>query len=700
VVGVVGGTDYPSLNTCLATCTQGTLTCSLSLVDGVTQGNLAWSGVPDVTSVQINREGAALATLTAGETSYTDLNVQSAEVEDDTDYTVILTTASGATCTMTCALGLCPTMTAAVQGNSVVLSIGNLVKAWDHLEISRNGVLIDAAVPPDTTSWTDPDVVLEPGTSFDYLLHPVPPVGQEFPTPGTQCDVLFVLGYVPEIGRYEAPAGGWDYSIEFTGAGDRQYNPVVGEAGNLDGRWIRSIDRDLWNGQGPDDPTGPAPEGPAPGGVDVVNRPGLGQCGGDAGVLRVLDPGDTAAPDPNQLGTAFPLPFNGGLNSRVVLGLDLGITDRNVLKSGVTLMTRLRLSPDAPAYMQPNPRSGDGGGIAGGIGNVGVHFRQDGALPDEGATVGASVVLVSDNNGGNLQYSVVAGGDADVDAVGALNFVTVWMTVVGGATPDTYDVSFYLNGSTTPSPEIGGVGLTLDAGVADFGPTVSNYLVIGSNDTGGDAMVEIDFVAYKEGVFEPVADPCQGEPPNAPSGLTATPGDAQVSLAWNAPVGGVAPTGYSIYRDGSRIANVPASPRTFTDTGRTNGTQYCYRVRATAGLLESGPSAESCATPSGGGGGTPFHRGDSNNDGKHNISDPVNTLNVLFLGTGNIPCQDAADSNDDGKVNISDPVNSLNVLFLGTGAVPPPLPPESLQPCAADPTPTVPELGCGTYTNC
>jgi hypothetical protein len=95
-----------------------------------------------------------------------------------------------------------------------------------------------------------------------------------------------------------------------------------------------------------------------------------------------------------------------------------------------------------------------------------------------------------------------------------------------------------------------------------------------------------------------------------------------------------------------------------------------------------------------------FHRGDSNNDGLHNISDPVNTLNVLFLGTGSISCQDAADSNDDGVVNISDPVNSLNVLFLGTGTVPPPLPPEAGEPCGQDPTAEGLDLGCTTYSQC
>jgi hypothetical protein len=92
-----------------------------------------------------------------------------------------------------------------------------------------------------------------------------------------------------------------------------------------------------------------------------------------------------------------------------------------------------------------------------------------------------------------------------------------------------------------------------------------------------------------------------------------------------------------------------------------------------------------------------FSRGDSNNDGRHNISDPVNTLNVLFLGTGVVPCQDAADSNDDGRVNISDPVNSLNVLFLGTGNVPPPFDPPGPR-CGTDPTGD--DLDCAAFTAC
>ncbi len=67
-----------------------------------------------------------------------------------------------------------------------------------------------------------------------------------------------------------------------------------------------------------------------------------------------------------------------------------------------------------------------------------------------------------------------------------------------------------------------------------------------------------------------------------------------------------------------------------------------------------------------------FLRGDSNRDGKHDISDAVYTLNFLFAGGPPPPCADAADANDDGHLDISDPVAGLNTLFSGAGALPEP----------------------------
>ncbi len=68
----------------------------------------------------------------------------------------------------------------------------------------------------------------------------------------------------------------------------------------------------------------------------------------------------------------------------------------------------------------------------------------------------------------------------------------------------------------------------------------------------------------------------------------------------------------------------------------------------------------------------PIQRGDANQDGNFDISDPIGILGCLFLGSKCSTCPDAADSNDDGFVNISDAVYLLNWRFAGTA--PPPAP--------------------------
>lgn len=78
----------------------------------------------------------------------------------------------------------------------------------------------------------------------------------------------------------------------------------------------------------------------------------------------------------------------------------------------------------------------------------------------------------------------------------------------------------------------------------------------------------------------------------------------------------------------------------------------------------------------------PFHRGDSNLDGKVNISDPTATLSYLFLGGQPLRCFDSGDANDDGKVDLSDAVATLSFLFLGGVAIPPP----GSSSCGVDPT--------------
>lgn len=85
-------------------------------------------------------------------------------------------------------------------------------------------------------------------------------------------------------------------------------------------------------------------------------------------------------------------------------------------------------------------------------------------------------------------------------------------------------------------------------------------------------------------------------------------------------------------------------------------------------------------------------RGDSNSDGFFDISDPIFTIEYLFLN-GAPTCMNALDSNDDEMVNIADVISSLGGIF-GNG----PLPPEPFPTCGLDPTPSA--LGCVTSQVC
>jgi chitodextrinase len=70
------------------------------------------------------------------------------------------------------------------------------------------------------------------------------------------------------------------------------------------------------------------------------------------------------------------------------------------------------------------------------------------------------------------------------------------------------------------------------------------------------------------------------QPPTAPSNLTASAGNQQISLGWNASVDNVAVGGYRIFRNGHRLTTVGASTLSYTNTGLTNGTSYSYYVVA------------------------------------------------------------------------------------------------------------------------
>ena len=96
--------------------------------------------------------------------------------------------------------------------------------------------------------------------------------------------------------------------------------------------------------------------------------------------------------------------------------------------------------------------------------------------------------------------------------------------------------------------------------------------------------------------------------PDAPTGVTGTAGNNQVSLNWTAPAnnGGSAITGYSIQHSSdsgstwSGAISTGSTSTSHTVTGLTNGTAYLFRVAAVNALgtgSYSGPSASVTPTP-------------------------------------------------------------------------------------------------------
>jgi len=75
-----------------------------------------------------------------------------------------------------------------------------------------------------------------------------------------------------------------------------------------------------------------------------------------------------------------------------------------------------------------------------------------------------------------------------------------------------------------------------------------------------------------------------------------------------------------------------------------------------------------------------FVRGDSNADGRVNITDMTFTLKVLFQSTPPPACQDRIDSNDDGAVNVTDVLYTGQSLFQRGPPIPPPYPQTGMDP--------------------
>ncbi len=75
-----------------------------------------------------------------------------------------------------------------------------------------------------------------------------------------------------------------------------------------------------------------------------------------------------------------------------------------------------------------------------------------------------------------------------------------------------------------------------------------------------------------------------------------------------------------------------------------------------------------------------FRRGDCDESGRFNITDPVKLLGYLFLGGQKPICIDACDVDDNGALQITDAISALSYLFLGGSEPRPPFEREDVDP--------------------
>jgi hypothetical protein len=106
--------------------------------------------------------------------------------------------------------------------------------------------------------------------------------------------------------------------------------------------------------------------------------------------------------------------------------------------------------------------------------------------------------------------------------------------------------------------------------------------------------------------------------------------------------------------------------------------------------LFSAALAASMAAPADAG--SPWLRGDANNDQSIDISDAVHILAYLFLGSVEPKCAPIADASGDGQVALSDASRLLDFLFQSGAALPALSPAEASACAASDPGNLPPSL--------
>ena len=280
---------------------------------------------------------------------------------------------------------------------------------------------------------------------------------------------------------YGAPTGGWTYEY----SGDQAIDGGAFSA--LDGTWGHDNGSDSWDGS-----------------VIGAGKPGGvtgGLTDGDTTYVRLQDTGD-----PRSQG--FGEPSNRKLNFIHNIGNDGAPTD--VLDSGATISVRARIATDGlldDANGAAWPAGGDGYvPHDGGKGSFSIHQQN-------GGTISFGLVLSAEDNtnftGPGLAMNSLNGaavsGDVDwQENEGTKNLYDVadptawqefWITIQSGGT-GTHQVAVYANESAVP------VTFDVTSGNGNDGGSTS-YLGLGLGSTGQRGAIDVDFIAFKEGIHVP-----------------------------------------------------------------------------------------------------------------------------------------------------------------------------------------------------
>ena len=198
------------------------------------------------------------------------------------------------------------------------------------------------------------------------------------------------------------------------------------------------------------------------------------------------------------------------------------------------------------------------------------------------ATIGCGGANSGSNGGGNQGGSAPATPTGLTATAGDTQTSLNW-TASSGAT------SYHVKRSTTSGGPYTLVSSPTATAFTDTGLTdgTKYYYVVSAANSVGES-------ANSAEVNATPASPA----PAAPTGLAATPGNAQVTLAWTASTDAAS---YHVKRATAtggpytQVANPTAT--NYTDTSVTNGTKYFYVVSAVNTSGESANSAEASATP-------------------------------------------------------------------------------------------------------